>query len=303
MPDIEFSDLSPTAGETVKFPPPAAPVAPPKVSTSTLGADPYNDLVMGRTPQAVNIPTSPTGGVSPQLQADFKTLVEFMNSQRQQATGSAPPGSAAAIRESLIDRAKAQDISIPKPPPGTATSNVGQPQQFTNLPNATKAAVLGALGRLLTAGAARLASGVAGAVVPATPANAQEQADLAAKGLGTGAQRVQMKDWDKEAVKSAEQPKPIEPPKPAEAAPEKPAAETPKSSAPKPPRDKDSFERAFAAARKAKGPGKTFTWNGKTYTTDLASEVKRKGPKALIPADNSADDLNAKELARIRGQR
>jgi hypothetical protein len=33
-----------------------------------------------------------------------------------------------------------------------------------------------------------------------------------------------------------------------------------------------SFSKAFAAARKEKGAGKTFSWNGKTYTTDLASE-------------------------------
>lgn len=33
-----------------------------------------------------------------------------------------------------------------------------------------------------------------------------------------------------------------------------------------------SFSKAFAAARKEKGAGKTFQWNGKTYTTDLASE-------------------------------
>jgi hypothetical protein len=33
-----------------------------------------------------------------------------------------------------------------------------------------------------------------------------------------------------------------------------------------------SFSKAFAAARKEKGAGKTFSWNGKTYTTDYASE-------------------------------
>lgn len=33
-----------------------------------------------------------------------------------------------------------------------------------------------------------------------------------------------------------------------------------------------SFKAAFAAARKEKGAGKTFQWNGKTYTTDYASE-------------------------------
>lgn len=44
-----------------------------------------------------------------------------------------------------------------------------------------------------------------------------------------------------------------------------------------------SFKEAFAAARKEKGAGKTFTWQGKSYTTDLASEKKAPGetrPKA-----------------------
>lgn len=56
-----------------------------------------------------------------------------------------------------------------------------------------------------------------------------------------------------------------------------------------------SFSKAFAAARKEKGPGKTFEWNGKKYTTDLASETAKKptaktapprrpAPKAAIPA-------------------
>ena len=39
-----------------------------------------------------------------------------------------------------------------------------------------------------------------------------------------------------------------------------------------------SFKEAFAAARKEKGAGKTFEWQGKSYTTDLASE-KKSGPK------------------------
>ena len=36
------------------------------------------------------------------------------------------------------------------------------------------------------------------------------------------------------------------------------------------------FESAFAAARKEKGAGKTFTYEGKSYTIDYAGE---KGPK------------------------
>jgi len=33
-----------------------------------------------------------------------------------------------------------------------------------------------------------------------------------------------------------------------------------------------TFSQAFAAARKAQGPGGTFTWNGKKYTTDRADD-------------------------------
>lgn len=41
-----------------------------------------------------------------------------------------------------------------------------------------------------------------------------------------------------------------------------------------------TFKEAFAAARKEKGAGKTFTWNGKSYTTDYATEKK---PSAQAP--------------------
>lgn len=37
------------------------------------------------------------------------------------------------------------------------------------------------------------------------------------------------------------------------------------------------FNKAFAAARKELGAGKTFTWNGKSYSTNLAGEDKPKG--------------------------
>lgn len=36
--------------------------------------------------------------------------------------------------------------------------------------------------------------------------------------------------------------------------------------------DDMSFSKAFAAARKDKGAGKTFTWKGKEYTTDYKEE-------------------------------
>lgn len=41
-----------------------------------------------------------------------------------------------------------------------------------------------------------------------------------------------------------------------------------------------TFKEAFAAARKEKGAGKTFTWNGKSYTTDMATDKKQSAPTA-----------------------
>ena len=40
-----------------------------------------------------------------------------------------------------------------------------------------------------------------------------------------------------------------------------------------------TFKEAFAKARKELGAGKTFTWNGKSYTTDYAEEGKKATPK------------------------
>ena len=43
-----------------------------------------------------------------------------------------------------------------------------------------------------------------------------------------------------------------------------------------------SFKEAFATARK--GGGKTFEWQGKKYTTDLAKPAAKPAPKAAAPA-------------------
>lgn len=40
-----------------------------------------------------------------------------------------------------------------------------------------------------------------------------------------------------------------------------------------------SFKQAFQAARSRLGAGKTFTWNGKSYSTDLSSESGSARPK------------------------
>ena len=43
--------------------------------------------------------------------------------------------------------------------------------------------------------------------------------------------------------------------------------------------DDMSFKKAFAAARKAQGAGKVFTWKGKRYTTNYKEEVNKKVTK------------------------
>ena len=47
--------------------------------------------------------------------------------------------------------------------------------------------------------------------------------------------------------------------------------------------DDMSFGKAFAAARKEMGAGKTFTWKGKTYTTNTKEEVKPAGSNRPKP--------------------
>lgn len=56
-------------------------------------------------------------------------------------------------------------------------------------------------------------------------------------------------------------------------------------SAPAPEPKKQSFKEAFAEARK--GGGKTFEWNGKKYTTEMAGGASKPAPKA---APDTGDD-------------
>lgn len=55
-----------------------------------------------------------------------------------------------------------------------------------------------------------------------------------------------------------------------------------------------SFSEAFKAARKKLGAGKTFTWNGKKYTTDLASEktTTTTSPKPMKRPVKEADPVS-----------
>lgn len=52
-------------------------------------------------------------------------------------------------------------------------------------------------------------------------------------------------------------------------------------------RDEMSFSRAFADARREMGAGKTFTWRGKSYTTDLAEEAPTRGGRRGPPTENA----------------
>jgi len=58
-----------------------------------------------------------------------------------------------------------------------------------------------------------------------------------------------------------------------------------------------SFGKAFAAARKAKGPGKTFMWQGKSYSTNTASDSGKGSAPTSSPRPPSA---GAKGAARGR---
>lgn len=47
--------------------------------------------------------------------------------------------------------------------------------------------------------------------------------------------------------------------------------------------DDKSFSKAFAAARKELGANKTFTWRGKSYTTNLKEETPKASPQRPKP--------------------
>ena len=53
-----------------------------------------------------------------------------------------------------------------------------------------------------------------------------------------------------------------------------------------------SFKEAFAAARKKLGAGKTFEWNGKSYSTNLKEEVSK--PVSAAPTKSIRPKANPK---------
>ena len=64
---------------------------------------------------------------------------------------------------------------------------------------------------------------------------------------------------------------------------------------------KTSFKQAFASARK--GGEKTFEWNGKKYTTDVAkpAAAKAAGPRATASTPKTGDQMMADEGKRRAG--
>ena len=299
---INFSDTLPGTSETVKFPQTIPNAPPPKVA--------FTNSLPGASE------TIPTGSQFPpnipkELIPDIQTLQQFMAGQRNGANIN-PQTVGQPAAPTPMGQLGGRGGGTPRVP--GAAGGMPDMQGLGSLPKPQQAVVMGALGRLLTAASTRIGGGVAGAAAAPTAANAQEPAALAKMGLGTGADRVKMPDWDKPVkpfgvggkpppVADAKPPvKPVEPvvapvPKKTEDKPAaKPDAPTPTKAATKP-----NFERAFAAAVKDPAKPKVFEWNGKKYKVELAQDVKRKGIGALVKNDDGeADKLNAKELARVR---
>ena len=59
--------------------------------------------------------------------------------------------------------------------------------------------------------------------------------------------------------------------------------------------DDMSFKKAFAAARKAQGAGKVFTWKGKRYTTNLKEEENKKVTKPKPKPKSGAPKSSTKK--------
>lgn len=74
--------------------------------------------------------------------------------------------------------------------------------------------------------------------------------------------------------------------------------------------DDMTFSKAFAAARKEMGAGKTFEWKGKKYTTDMKEEVKgasspkpKARPARLDAISGASRGVEGKAKAKAAGGR
>jgi hypothetical protein len=68
--------------------------------------------------------------------------------------------------------------------------------------------------------------------------------------------------------------------------------------------DDMSFGKAFAAARKEMGKGKTFTWRGKSYTADYKEEAAANKKKDSVPAPQPRPStIGSKTTETSRGEK
>ena len=67
-------------------------------------------------------------------------------------------------------------------------------------------------------------------------------------------------------------------------------------------RDEMSFSRAFADARREMGAGKTFTWRGNSYTTNLAEETSRAPASSERPRTRTEGVVNRASAAIDRAE-
>jgi len=64
-----------------------------------------------------------------------------------------------------------------------------------------------------------------------------------------------------------------------------------------------SFGSAFAAARKKHGPGKTFKWKGKSYSTNTKEdEDKKNAPTKEAPKSSKRPDSRRASVSRAAGR-
>ena len=59
-----------------------------------------------------------------------------------------------------------------------------------------------------------------------------------------------------------------------------------------------SFREAFAKARKEKGAGKTFTWDGRSYSTNTADDVKKAKAEKKAAEKKAASEAIAKATSQ-----
>ena len=62
------------------------------------------------------------------------------------------------------------------------------------------------------------------------------------------------------------------------------------------------FGKAFSAARKEMGPGKTFPFKGKIYSTDMASDKKSSSAPKKAPVPKERPSMPKREPSDLKGR-